>query len=116
MQRILEELNRGVGVEGSLIVSREGLLVAANLREGVPKDRLAGVAGDLIQASREALKSLPLGEFRRLVVSAEGGRILVSDAEVANLVVFTRPEANLGLTLIEVGNAAKRIKVAGRLE
>lgn len=116
MQKLLDELNRGVGVEGCLIVSKEGIVVAANLREGVAQDRLGGVAADLLQFSRESLSAIPVGNLRRLVVSAEGGRIILADAGVGTLVVFTRPEANLGLTLIEVGNTVKRLRVAGALE
>ena len=47
MKHILAELNETLGARGSLIVSKDGLLIAADVRPEVHVDRLVSTEPDL---------------------------------------------------------------------
>jgi predicted regulator of Ras-like GTPase activity (Roadblock/LC7/MglB family) len=110
MQRILEELNQVAGVKGSMVVTKDGVVVAEVLGPDMAKDVVAAVSSHMIQVADRGLQDLNRGNFEQLTLTSAHGRMVFVNLEVGYLVVITKMEMKLGQVLIEVESAARKIK------
>lgn len=116
MKNILRDLNRSVGIKGSMIVTRDGVVVAAELGEGLEEDRVAAIASVLIPSIRRSLERAEVGPFFKCVLTATEGKLVVVDAGIAFLVVATDRSIRLDITMLDIDAAAQRIEQKGRIE
>ena len=112
---ILEKVNRGVGVRGSMVVTPDGIMVAAALGHDLEEDRVAGMASKIIQGARMALKQLN-GTFSRFVLTSVHGRMVFVDVGQMFVVVLTEKNINLEATLLEVDAASRKIRAQGEIK
>ena len=110
MRRILQQLNREVGVKGSIVVGEDGLVVMAELQEDLDKEIVAAMASSTINSTKRALALLGHDRFDRFIMLSAHGRIVFVDIEPACLLVVTDKNINIDLTLLEIDGAARRIK------
>lgn len=110
MQKILQQLNREVGVKGSMVVGTDGLVVMAELGEELDQEVVAAMASNAIQSTKRALNLLGTEEFSRFILIAAHGRIVFVDIELAFLLVVTDKNINIDYTLLEIEGAAHRIR------
>ncbi len=104
------------GVEGSVLVSIEGLVMAAYppVPEGkidtdnpTSSPQVAAMSAALIALGAQTLKRLAQGDMNRLLVEGDtGGIIIVPCGEEAALAVMTRRNAKLGIVFHEVRRTA----------
>jgi predicted regulator of Ras-like GTPase activity (Roadblock/LC7/MglB family) len=110
LQRVLDDLHAAArDVEGSLVVSRDGLTMAA---QGVhlDVDRAGAVCTQAYALSGTAAAELQRGEPQEVLLKAAGGYVLVAPAgPEAKLAVLARPDANLGLVFLEARRAAHAV-------
>ncbi len=107
------------GVEGSVLVSIEGLVMAAYppVPEGkidtdnpTSSPQVAAMSAALIALGAQTLKRLAQGEMDRLLVEGEtGGIIIVPSGTEAALAVTTRRNAKLGIVFHEVRRCSRQI-------
>jgi len=112
---ILENLNRCVGIKGSMVVTPDGVVVASQLGAGLEEDRVAAIASVLIPGIRRALERAQLGPFSRCMLTATDGKLVIVDAGIAFLVVATDSTIRLDVTMLEIDAAARRIERKGQL-
>ena len=110
MQRILESLNQVAGVKGSMVVTKDGVVVAAALGADMSQEVVAAVSSHMIQVADRGLQDLHRGNFEQLTLTSAHGRMVFVNLEVGYLVVITKMEMKLGQVLIEVESAARKIK------
>ena len=110
MERILQELNQVAGVKGSMVVTKDGVVVAEALGPDLKKESVAAVSSHMIQVSSRGLEELGRGAFERLALTSAHGRMVFVDLDVGYLVVITKMEMQLGQVLIEVDSAARKIR------
>ena len=110
MQRILGELNKVGGVKGSMVVTKDGVVVAESLGPDLEKEVVAAVSSHMIQVGERALADMKRGNFEQLTLTSAHGRMVFVNLGVGYLVVITKMEMRLGQVLIEVESAARRIK------
>jgi len=115
VKSILESLNRSVGIKGSMIVTTDGVVVAADLGVELEEERVAAIASMLIPSLRRSLEQADLGPFARCVLTATEGKLVIVDAGVAFLVVATDATIRLDVTMLDIEAAARRIASKGRL-
>ncbi len=115
MDEILETLNRAVGVKGSLIVLKDGVVVKSRLGDGLDTEEVAALATAVIRATEKSLRRVGPEEFSRLILTATHGKMILVDVDPTYLVVVTRRDINLDLTLLEVEHAAYKVKNLGRI-
>ena len=115
MLEILQRLNHGVGVRGSMVVTAEGIVVAADLGGELEEDRVAAMASSVIQEAQRCLGRLNLGQFGEFILTSVHGKMVFHDIGVAFLVVLTDKGINLDHTLIEIRGAAFKIKSRAKL-
>jgi len=115
VREILQELNQSVGVRGSAVVTRDGILVASELTAELDEDAVAAMASALVLNTISTLGRAGFGEFSLFTIRASSGKMVMADAEVAFLVVVTDPGVNLDLTMVDISAASYRLNKRGRL-
>ncbi len=111
LEKILKDLKAVGDIEASAIVSRDGLLIAADISHNVNAEAFAAMTATMLGAAETATSELGKGIPDRVIVEGKEGKIIATGAgPKALLVVMTSPRANLGLVLLEMGRASEKIK------
>jgi len=113
---ILQKLNKGLGVRGSMIVTTEGIVIKSILGPDLEEDRVAAMASAVIQEIQRCLTKLSLGTLTQFILTAFHGKMVFQDCGPAFLVVLTEKSINLDHTLIEIRGAAFKIKSKAKIE
>jgi predicted regulator of Ras-like GTPase activity (Roadblock/LC7/MglB family) len=109
MNDVLEQLNRVRGVGGSLLVSNDGLVMAAALRQGTDENQVAATIGNLLEGATKIAQSFQLGKIGAFSSgSDQGGMVLVATGP-AYLAIVIDPSANLALLQLETKPFVERI-------
>jgi predicted regulator of Ras-like GTPase activity (Roadblock/LC7/MglB family) len=118
MYQILENLNKTSGISGSMIVGRDGIVIAADIEAKAEEEAVGALAASIttnIQKSLERLQSSPLAQ---VTVEADNGKMFFTDAGMGILVVMAARDVNIGLIRLEIRNAVNKLKqqesVAGK--
>jgi predicted regulator of Ras-like GTPase activity (Roadblock/LC7/MglB family) len=119
LENALEEMcSKLQGVQGAVIVSIEGFVVAAytphesDLDEEGPTSspQVAAMAATLIALGERTLSRLAQGDMLRLLIEGDDGGMLVVPANKrASVAVMVGREAKMGLTLYALQQSARAI-------
>jgi predicted regulator of Ras-like GTPase activity (Roadblock/LC7/MglB family) len=112
MRHIVEELIRVDGVIGSLLVGRDGLVIASTLIDDEDAEVLGAMSAAIFGEIDKATKRIGIGTLVDAIIDAKEGSILVLEAREVILTVVTQRMVNLGLVKMEMRRAAKRISEA----
>ncbi len=115
MRRILKDLSYVPGIRGSMVVSHDGMVIAASLHRPLDDEKVAAMASAVIMKTRKALASCGLESFRRLTMVSSHGKMLFTDTGIAYLVVVMSRNLDLGPASIEIESAARRIRSLGEM-
>jgi len=106
---LLKEMQKIGDINGSIVVSRDGLVIASNITE-IDADTFAAMSAAMQGAAETAASELKQGEIEQMIVETEKGKIISTGAgKRAILVIMTTKKANLGLALLEMGKSAEKI-------
>jgi predicted regulator of Ras-like GTPase activity (Roadblock/LC7/MglB family) len=110
LNRVLEELRKAGDIEASAIVRRDGLMIASDLPARIESRTVAAMAAALVGTAETCSSELKRGIFEEIVVDSENGKIVAIGAgKLAILVSLVQKEGNLGLVLLAMERAAKKI-------
>jgi predicted regulator of Ras-like GTPase activity (Roadblock/LC7/MglB family) len=110
LNSILAELKESGDVESSLVIRRDGLILASDLPQ-IESRNISSLVAALLSTSESTSMELKRGAMQELVVESEKGKIvLVSAGKLAVLVSLVKKEGNLGFVLISMERAAKKIE------
>lgn len=112
MRKIVEDLNRVDGVIGSLLVGKDGLVVASTLLDTEDAEVLGAMSAAVYGEIDKATKRIGVGTLVDAIIDAREGSILLLEAKDLILVVITQRVVNLGLIKMEMRRAARRISEA----
>ncbi len=111
LEKVLKDLRAIGDIEASAIVSRDGLLIAADIPQNVNAEAFAAMTATMLGAAETASSELGKGIPERVIVESNAGKIIATGAGgKALLVVMTNPKATLGLVLLEMSKAKEKIK------
>jgi predicted regulator of Ras-like GTPase activity (Roadblock/LC7/MglB family) len=111
LEVILKEINKAGGIEASAIASRDGLLIFSTLSGQGLAERFVAMSAAMMGAAETAAIELGMGIPDKMIIESKKGKIIgVGAGPKAFLLVMSRPDANLGLVLIEMKNASEKIK------
>lgn len=111
LEKILSGINNLVGVEASAIASRDGLLICSTIPKKQHAEIVAAMSATMMGAAETATTELGKGIPYRIIVESKHGRIIGTGAgSKALLLVMTKPDAGLGLVLVEMTKASEQIK------
>jgi predicted regulator of Ras-like GTPase activity (Roadblock/LC7/MglB family) len=107
----LEDLKDLQGVKGAAVVRRDGLLIVSNLPQEVDADQLAAMTASTVGSGETASGTLGIGDVEKVTVESEGGKLISTGAgEEGILTMLTESDVNMGLILVEMKKAVKKIK------
>jgi hypothetical protein len=112
MRKIVEDLNRVDGVIGSLLVGKDGLVVASTLLDPEDAEVLGAMSAAVYGEIDKSTKRIGVGTLVDAIIDAREGSILLLEAKDLILVVITQRVVNLGLIKMEMRRAARRISEA----
>ncbi len=115
MKNILRELNDTISARGSLVVARDGMLVAAEVNEGVDVERLSALGAALVTEVGDSLRAAGIHEFSHVEVAAEHGKVVLAEAGPIYLMVLVGARLEIGPGSIEIQSAANRLVRAANL-
>lgn len=108
----LRALRQSCGSIASAIISRDGLVIAADLPDGVSMDTFSIMCATLIGAASTANSELRVGTPQSVLVESEDARMLVVGAGRKALIVTVLPmRADPGLAKKELLKLADTIKM-----
>jgi len=104
----LSETNQDI--VGAAIVSNEGFMLAGKIPKNMDEDLVSAVFIALKSIAQRASKQIELGNITQLIMLSENGGALICSGKRSSLILLMRPNANLGLILIDVTNVIREIK------
>ena len=93
-------------VEGSAIVSVDGLSIASALHQEIEEDRVSAMSAAMLSLGERIASELGRGILEQVYIRGENGYVmLMAVGEEAVLTVMARKEAKLGLILLDMKRA-----------
>jgi predicted regulator of Ras-like GTPase activity (Roadblock/LC7/MglB family) len=115
MRDVLRRLGEVVGVKGSLVVTKDGMVIASHVSSEMRQDVVAAMAANVVRATKRAAAGHGLADFSRYTLIASHGKMSVTDAGPAFLVVIVDKNVDLAPVDIEIESAAMRIRNMGEI-
>ena len=112
MRRIVEDLLRVDGVVGSLLVGKDGLVVASTLLDPGDAEVLGAMSAAVYAEIDKSTKRSGVGGLADAIINARDGMVMMLESYDLILVVITQRTVNVGLVKMEMRKAASRIKEA----
>ena len=110
LEATIADLRRLQDIVAIAIARRDGLIIAHDLPKGVDPKKTAAMSAAIVGTGEMAARELGQGKFLQSIVDSEHGKMLSTGAgEEALLVTLVRPDANMGLVLLGVERAARKI-------
>lgn len=112
MEDVLEKINQTPGVEASLIVGKDGLLITSLGDARPDPDFLGAETAELLQSAESGMHDkFEKGELGLMTMEADNGHIfLKSINEVTYLMVVTSTDVSLGMVRYAINGASKELK------
>lgn len=109
MQHIVTDLVETLNARAVLLVAKDGMIVACEVREGLDPHRVGALCAALVAEVTTALAGQGLEGFRQLEVAAERGKLIVVEAASTWLIVLVGARLEIGPESIELRSAAQRV-------
>jgi len=110
IEEVLSDLRKVGGINASAAVTRDGLLIASDVMGEIDAETFAAMTATMTGAAETAMSEVKAGDVRRVIVEGESGKMIsIGAGSNALLVVLTDPEAPLGLILLKIGEASRKI-------
>lgn len=110
MYNILGDLNKTSGIQGSMLVGNDGIIIAADLDQRLEDETVGALAASIVANVSKAMERLKQHNPERITIEADEGKIFLNDAGVGILAVVTEPEVNVGMVRLEIKAAILKIK------
>lgn len=113
MKDALDQLGKEIGVKGSLVLTKDGMVVASCLTKHQDENVLSAISSNAIRAVNDALGRLRSGAFQSLIASAEFGKLSMVDCGDVYLVVVLEKQIQADLTMLAIHSTARKIRNLG---
>ncbi|AAM02538.1 roadblock/LC7 domain-containing protein [Methanopyrus kandleri] len=110
IEKVLADLNRVAGVNGSMVASSDGLVVAEAVPPEVDPEIVGAIATTVYGSGERVIEEMELGELKQMLVESTDGKVVIIRVDDdALLVLIADPDANLGLIRLKAREAAEEI-------
>ncbi len=110
IDRVLIEINKTEGINGSMVVSKDGLVIASQLPGNMDSELIGAMASAAYGAAERTTSEVGIGNLTQAMIEGDYGKIVMVDAGEGILIALTEPRVNLGLIRIVLKRAAEKIK------
>lgn len=101
-------------IQATAVMSRDGLLIASQLSEGVDGERLSAISASLLSLADRAVKDLNKGDLTQvLIFGTDGFVLMLKVGDKAVFSVVSKNNSRLGMLLHEAKKSA--IILAGHI-
>jgi len=98
-------------IEGSAVVSVDGLIMASALPAEVEEDRVSAMSAAMLSLGERIAGELGRGTLQQVYIRGENGYIILSAiGEEAVLTVMARAKAKLGLVFLDMSRAVRDLE------
>jgi predicted regulator of Ras-like GTPase activity (Roadblock/LC7/MglB family) len=95
-------------IEGSAIVSVDGLSIASSLHQEIEEDRVSAMSAAMLSLGERIASELGRGILEQVYIRGQNGYVLLmAVGEEAVLTVMAREGAKLGLILLDMRRAVE---------
>lgn len=115
MKDILQALNDAIRGRGSIVVTRDGMLVACAVGEGLHLERMSALGASIVTEIGSALEAAGLQGFAQMEIATEQGKVVLVEAGPTFLLVLLGARREVGPGSIEIRTAAERVARAATL-
>jgi predicted regulator of Ras-like GTPase activity (Roadblock/LC7/MglB family) len=109
MRAILAQLNKTQGIWGSMVVGRDGIVIASDFSVDVQDSQIGAISSQILVALDGALKRIKMGEFKRFLIGGSERKLALMNVGKTILVVLLRRDVNMGLVNVEIKNAMEAV-------
>ncbi|MDZ4171088.1 MAG: roadblock/LC7 domain-containing protein [Methanobacteriaceae archaeon] len=108
--RILKDLGRINGVNGSLVVGKDGLIIETEVPSDIDSELVAAMSSAVFGTAERSAEEMKHEPLEQVMIEGNRGKTLMIDAEEGILVLITDVDINLGLIRIEMRRSAERLR------
>src|SRR5512145_2339283 len=108
--RILKDLGRINGVNGSLVVGKDGLIIETEVPSDIDAELVAAMSSAVFGTAERSAEEMKHEPLEQVMIEGSRGKTLMIDADEGILVLITDVDINLGLIRIEMRRSAERVK------
>ncbi len=98
LDTLLVDINNLDGIMGSIIVGKDGLVIANTMPPEIDKDLVGALTSSLFSNIDVQLKKLKKGTLKRMTVETGVGTYILTEIEMGTLVVFSGESEKIDLT------------------
>jgi len=110
LKQILEEFENVGDVAGSAVVRRDGLMIVSGLPKDTNSKAVAAMAAAIVGTGETASKELNIGELNQVLIESKKGKLIsIGAGPDAIFTAMIRDRANMGLVLMQMERASKKI-------
>ncbi|RKZ28749.1 hypothetical protein DRQ29_01390 [bacterium] len=110
VKEVVERLAQVKGVVGSILVAKDGLVVASNLSVQVQDEIVAAMISAVGGTAVKASEMMGQGKLKNIVLEGEKGKVFLTDSGIGYLGVLTTQDANMGLIRLELMETSEELK------
>ncbi len=109
LERIVNDLGKVDGVEGSLIIDGNGDILSQRILQDIDIGLFGPMAHVITSSSKRLLNSSNQGDIQRILVESENGKALFLHLGKVHFIVLMENRANVGLIMVSSKRAAEKI-------
>ncbi|MCL7415935.1 MAG: roadblock/LC7 domain-containing protein [ANME-2 cluster archaeon] len=110
LNTILADLKNIANIEASVIASHHGLIMVSDVPEYVPEAQLGAFTATIMGSAKTVMKELRQNSPKMLMIRSSDAIAIFMDAgENAILGTLFMDEGNIGLVMVEMESACKKI-------
>lgn len=111
MREILKKLNQDADILGSMVMTPDGIMVAAALSSGLEEDVVAAFASSLLITLKRSITQLKAAStFSFCSLNATQGKLVFFDMNNSYLVVVTQPNTQIASRIVAIEQAIDDIQ------
>lgn len=110
MKDLLSDLNQVPCVQGSMVITDDGIMVAAALSQGLDEDTVAALSSSLVMTLKRSLTSFCMEIPTEMVLTASEGKLIFINLGSAYLVAVTKRNLKLESEMVEIRSMARKIR------
>jgi predicted regulator of Ras-like GTPase activity (Roadblock/LC7/MglB family) len=112
IDRILSDLNKTDGIKGSMVVGKDGLVIASQMPSGLDSELIGAMTSAAYGSAERTAAEINQGALEQMMIEGAYGKTIMVDAGEGILAVLTDSKVNLGLIRIHIKRSAEKIKSA----
>lgn len=109
LERIINDLGKVDGVDGSLVVDGEGNILSQRILQDIDVALFGPMAHVITSSSKRLINSSNQGEIQRVLVESQNGKALFLHLGKVQFIVLMKNRANVGLIMVSSKRAAEKI-------